>query len=146
MRERGDSDGWILLGLLAAMALAAFVMWWFSRLLGLDFATGTRVFSGLIALLGAGYFIWKVELLEPGALIWLMFAGLWVCFWPALSYWGAASYPSSMRGGDIAVTWWSGAYVKWGVLAATLAIGYRLRMRRKRFYGRTLQKARRPPA
>jgi hypothetical protein len=115
--------------ILAAMAVALLGIGTFgmsSNLLGLDVGNSFALvmgvilwgtFFGLMAL--SGFF--SASVLVPAAQ-----AGLWLCFWPALTYWGHLNdvLINASEAHDDIETWWASSYVRWGVLLALLVVGY----------------------
>ncbi len=124
----------MLLGL-AVVAVIGFVVWKFSNLLGLDMATGGQVLLGLVTLLVCVGVLWWSDWFEMVDIAPAALAGLWLCFWPALTYWGAESslVPAFAQYDDPPTAWWSAWYTKWGVLVAILVIGYAQRWYQRRW-------------
>lgn len=142
MSNRNDNDAAAIV-LALSIGLAAVVLgivWMFSQTLGLDMSSGGWVRGGLVALAIAVWCALKLDLFEPIDIVPAALAGLWVCFWPALTYWGTSSSPFARLGSafaqsddDIQIAWWAAWYTKLGVLLAILLIGYGVRWWKRRW-------------
>lgn len=135
-RDPRNND-WILISAIAAVALAAYVVWQFSTTFGLDMNTGGAVFLRLVALTIAAGVCWKFgddfTFLHLRS-TWPVFLGLfWISWWPALNYWATKDYPSFYQPND-AVTWWSTWYTKFGGLLVLTGGGFGLKVAFRRDY------------
>lgn len=119
-------DGVLALVVIGAVVGAiAWVVWSFSEALGLDMATGGRVFGLLVMAAGFLAIAWWTSgfglLGFRGS--WPIALGLvWMAFWPALTVWGALT-PAFM-GVEPEVAWWAAWYTKGVVLVLLVGGGW----------------------
>ena len=128
MSTRRD-DSWVGA---AFLLLAGFLMlgvWQFSKLFGLDMATGFSVIFRLLVLAtlcGISLYFWTTGTWDRFGInnTWPILVGLfWVCLWPALNYNAMNSVPSFMNPDSVSI-WWGTWYGQWGGLVVIIGIGY----------------------
>ncbi|CAB3774461.1 hypothetical protein [Paraburkholderia humisilvae] len=125
MNRRNEND-LAAAGMVATFGIAALllgIVWVFSQTLSLDLNSGGKVLSSLILW---GLCVWgllKLQFFEPADLLPAALAGLWACFWPALSYWSSALF-ERFHGDPNHVVWWAAWYTKLGVLLGILLVCY----------------------
>ncbi len=102
MSRNDEQANLVMLLVLGVAAVIGFIVWKFSALFGLDMATGGKLLMGLIALIVLVGLAIRSELFNLGDIAPAALAGLWLCFWPALTYWAAASsiVPAFARSDD----------------------------------------------
>jgi hypothetical protein len=111
----------VLVLVLGGAAVLFGIVWTFSETLSLDINSGGVVLGDLILL---AICIWGLsKVLEPADILPGALAGLWACFWPALTWWASSPFPRG-HGGYDDVVWWAAWYTKLGVLLGILLIGY----------------------
>lgn len=128
MTTRSDNSlsGMIIVGL---SLFFVYLVWQFSKILGLDMATGFKVIVGLVMfsiLLGISLYCsnsysWELFSLKN---TWPVLLGvLWMSFWPALDHWATKTVPPFFHTDD-ATVWWAAWYTKWGGLLGLVGLGY----------------------
>ncbi|MFC3873445.1 hypothetical protein [Neisseria musculi] len=93
---------------LIAAAIILCGIYFFSNMMGLDVETGSKLLLNLflwVTVFGVAFDLNRSWFLLPIAAV-----ALWVCFFPALNYWSANSFPSfsSIHHGKVMwyATWW----------------------------------------
>jgi hypothetical protein len=99
------------------------VVWVFSGTLSLDMDCGPTVMGSLFAYAIGVFAILKLELFDPADILPAALAGLWACFWPALSSW-SETLPEQIDWTPDDIAWWGTWYAKLGVLLVILLIGH----------------------
>ena len=96
----------------------ALVVWQFSQLFNLDFATSGAVLGrAVLTVMVWGLAFWLLR--PPVSEVWpLVLASLWLCCWPALDYWSDPAPSNDIFKGFKEPAWYAMWYTKWGVLGA----------------------------
>jgi len=112
----------VMLIIVVVTGLILFICWKFSQALGIDLATGARLFFGLILTAGAAIALLKFNHLNA---FWPFLLGvLWIFCWPSLDYWAVES-TSLFASNHLSETpWWAKWYTKVGGLIALVGGGY----------------------
>ncbi|CAB3774397.1 hypothetical protein [Paraburkholderia humisilvae] len=130
-KDENDHATAILVATFGVVAGVFGFVWLFSRTLNLDMNCGAAVLGNLFAFAICLWGVLVLGLLKPTDILPAALAGLWACFWPALSDWCASTSESDCGVPDD-VVWWATWYIKLGVFVGILLAGYGGRWRQRR--------------